>query len=104
MVNDTVKRSTNGLVTYQRHSQYWLEDGSLILLSFHNLYKVHKTLLLRHSPTLAKWENRCHIELSIVDEHLLPEIAECTHITIPDDIGLRNEDLEALLEHLYHDV
>jgi len=39
-----------------------------------------------------------------VDEHLLPDIARCTHVTIPDDIGLRNDDLEALLEHLYHDI
>jgi hypothetical protein len=25
-------------------------------------------------------------------------------LTVPDAIGLRNDDLEALLQHLYHDA
>jgi len=95
---------TIDLVTYTRCSRYWLEDGSLILHSCRILYKVHKSLLLRHSPNLSRWINQQQAELSVADEQLLPDIAGCTHITVPDEIGLRTEDLEALLEHLYHDV
>jgi hypothetical protein len=94
----------NGSVTYRPRSPYWLEDGSLILLSRHNLYKVHKTLLLRHSPTLATWISQSHAVLPTIDPHFIPQFAGCTLVKVPDDIGLRNEDLEALLEHLYHDV
>ena len=99
MANDTI-----GRMTYRPHSQYWFEDGSLILLSYHNLYKVHKTLLLRHSPTLTKWISQGHLAIPMVDDYLLPQSAGSIHVKIPDDIRLRNEDLEALLEHLYHDV
>ena|ERR1700691_1730679 len=102
MANDTVKASTNGLSPYQQRLRYWLDDGSLLLLSHRNLYKIHKTLLFRLSPTLEKWANQSH-DFSAVDE-LLPGISGCTHVAVPDAIGLLNDDLEALLEHIYHDV
>lgn len=104
MANDAVIPSMNGLVTRQRCSKYWLEDGSLIVMGHYSLFKVHKTLLFRHSPTIAKWADRGHLELSKLGDHLIPQLAGCVHVIVPDDIRLRDEDLEALLEHLYHDM
>jgi hypothetical protein len=40
----------------------------------------------------------------VIAENLLQEVAGCAHVRVPDEVGLRDEDLEALLEHLYHDV
>lgn len=94
----------NSSVTCRPRSPYWLEDGSLILLSHRDLYKVHKTLLFRNSPTLATWISQFHDVLPTIHQHFIPQFAGCTFVKVPDDIGLRNEDLEALLEHLYHDV
>jgi len=93
----------NGSVTYRPRSPYWLEDGSLILLSNHNLYKVHETLL-RHSPTLATWTmSQFDVLLPLIDQHVIPQLVGCTLVKVPDDIGLQNEDLEALLDLLFHE-
>ena len=86
--------------TYQPRSPYWLEDGSLILLSHHNLYKVQKTLL-RHSPTLATW-TMSQFDV-VIDQLVIPQLVGCALVKVPDDIGLQNEDLEALLDHFYHE-
>ena len=101
MAKDPAK-PINSPFTYQICSRYWLEDGSLLLLSDRNLYKLHKTLLLRLSSNLARWTNQVHIDLSIMDEDFPPEVTGCAHVAIPDHIGLRNDDLEALLDHIYH--
>jgi hypothetical protein len=105
MANDAVTSSMNDPVT-RCCSKYWLEDGSLIVMSPHSLYKVHKTLLFRHSPTIAKWADHGHLELVLpkLDDYLIPQLTGCAHVIVPDDIRLRDEDLEALLEHLYHDM
>ena len=104
MANDTAKVCINSLLNHPRRSRYWLEDGSLVLISNQDLYKVHQTLLLRLSPTLTKWASQGQADLPIVDEYLVPESVGCIRIRVPDDIGLRNDDLDALLEHLYHDM
>jgi len=104
MANDTVKCSSIFPVPYPRRSRYWLEDGSLVLSLCHNVYKVHKTLLFRHSPTLTKWTRQQKNDHKVTAENLFQEVAGCAHVRVPDEVGLRDEDLEALLEHLYHDV
>jgi len=95
---------TNVEKANRRHPQFWLEDGSLIIRSQRVLYKIHKTLLFRQSSTLQRWADEVHVDLSDIDQNLYSRAAGFATLTIPDDVGLRNDDLEALLQHLYHDV
>jgi len=88
----------------RRHPQFWFEDGSLIIRSQKDFYKIHKTLLFRQSSTLHSWMDEIHIDLSVIDETMFSHPTGFMTLTIPDEIGLRNDDLEALLQHLYHDA
>jgi hypothetical protein len=78
--------------TGRRHPTYWLEDGSLLICVEEVLFKVHKTLLHRHSHVLNLWTST------------MPESSDVDITFIPDVIGVLVEDFVALLEHLYHDV
>ncbi|KAI9065077.1 hypothetical protein FKP32DRAFT_1665636 [Trametes sanguinea] len=85
--------------TLRRHARYWLDDGSLVVRAQDDIYKVHRTLLDRHSKVLASLspskdgsdENKDAVDGLIV-------------VHIPDELEVRSEDFEALLEHLYHDA
>lgn len=90
---------------YQRHPKYYLEDGSLLILCGTTLYRVHKTLLLRHSGTLKSLidQNPIHISASEAVMHSM-EHGSQSSCSMPASIALRNDDLEALLEHVYHDM
>ena len=93
----------NGINGGARHPIYWFDDGSLILrLSQHKvLYRLHKSVLTRHSPTFPRFINENPSETSIV--HQLDR-SRCSYVSLPDDLNLRVEDLDALLAHLYHDA
>ena len=83
----------------RRHSKYWLDDGSLILQTHDsNLYKVHRTLLDRHSRLLATLHQSEGLEKerNLVDGLVV--------LRIPEELEVGSGDLEVLLEHLYHDV
>ena len=78
----------------KRHDKYWLDDGSMILRSQDILYKVHRTLLHRHSNLFRALSSCGHAQ--IIDG------VEVT--TIPEELNVNSADVEALLEHLYHDA
>ena len=82
----------------RKHDKFWLDDGSIVLRAQDDLYKVHRSLLDRHSNTLAslKTTNCAHAEGSTVDG--------LDVIHLPDELGVRSADFEVLLEHLYHDA
>ncbi|OSD08239.1 hypothetical protein PYCCODRAFT_1429301 [Trametes coccinea BRFM310] len=85
--------------TLRRHARYWLDDGSLIVRAQDDIYKVHRTLLDRHSKILASLRpssNDTNNNQQIVDGLVV--------VHIPDELEVRSEDFEALLEHLYHDA
>ncbi|KZT00056.1 uncharacterized protein LAESUDRAFT_816729 [Laetiporus sulphureus 93-53] len=77
----------------QRHPRFWLDDGSLVLRTSTgtDAYKVHRTLLARHSPFIASLAADDSLDGSPV-------------VRIPEERGVSSADLEALLEHLYHDA
>lgn len=90
---------------YQRHSKYYLEDGSLLILCDTTLYKVHKTLLLRHSRALKGLIDGNPIRIAVSEAVIHhTEHGPQSSCSIPASIALRNDDLEALLEHVYHDM
>ena len=68
-------------LTVRKHPVYWFEDGSLTFEVESQVFLVHGTLLSRHSRVLAKSDTR--------------------YIVLPSNY--RAEDLEALLQCLYHD-
>ena len=82
----------------RRHSKYWLDDGSLILQTRDSLYKVHRTLLDRHSRLLATIHRSDGVGKG---SHLVDGLVV---IQIPEELEVNSGDLEILLEHLYHDV
>ncbi|OCH92256.1 hypothetical protein OBBRIDRAFT_751737 [Obba rivulosa] len=96
---DMVDNNSDGAVpnsNLRRHRKFWLDDGSLIVRAQDDLYKVHRTLLTRHSSRLA----------SLVDgtPHDTSDTAVCPTVHIPEGVGLESTNFEALLEHLYHDT
>ncbi|EIW53294.1 uncharacterized protein TRAVEDRAFT_154698 [Trametes versicolor FP-101664 SS1] len=97
----TVSTSTATTNTEQqheirRHARYWLEDGSLVVRAQDDFYKVHRTLLHRHSKVLAA------LGPSPTDDGHTVDGLVVVHI--PDALEVRSADFEALLEHLYHDA
>ncbi|KAI8982947.1 hypothetical protein BD414DRAFT_464037 [Trametes punicea] len=83
----------------RRHARYWLDDGSLVVRAQDDIYKVHRTLLHRHSKVLAS------LSPSLDDTNDSKRTTDGLVIVhIPDELQVRSEDFEALLEHLYHDA
>ncbi|CCM05135.1 uncharacterized protein FIBRA_07343 [Fibroporia radiculosa] len=80
----------------QPHPRYWLSDGSLIVRTQGHAFKIHRTLLHRHSPVLAA--------LSTSQEANCDSMHGCPLVYIPDERGVSSADFEALLAHLYHDT
>jgi hypothetical protein len=86
----------------QRSDQFWFYDGSVLVSLAPLVYKVHKSILDRHSSKFTLWlldvEDPAALALSrTIDDAGTPVIA------IPSDIGISIEDFETLLAHLYHD-
>ncbi len=94
----TVAGDTKSSSKLRRHNKYWLDDGSLILPTHDNLYKVHRTLLERHSRLLATLYPPDNLEerAKLVDGLVV--------VRIPDELQVRSGDLDILLEYLYHDL
>jgi hypothetical protein len=100
-------------VELQRHPIFWFDDGSLILRVHNQLFKVHRTLLSRHSRLLSALTARS-AEAGVI----AISVSGGSHASLDGDVdhdGLRYsfvdsgkqilvEDVEALLEHIYHDV
>ncbi|KAI0934922.1 hypothetical protein AcV5_006610 [Taiwanofungus camphoratus] len=85
-------------IAFRRHPKYWLDDGSLVIRAQSDVFKVHRTLLDRHSTILSSLSNAARSRGAQV------LIDGCPAIQIPDDLGVESVDFEALLEHLYHDI
>ncbi|KDQ61276.1 hypothetical protein JAAARDRAFT_124279 [Jaapia argillacea MUCL 33604] len=77
----------------QRNPKFWLDGGSVILRIGNDAFKVHRTLLYRHSLALPSWPVDPGTELS----------EGCGVVSIPPHHDISAADVEALLEYLYHD-
>lgn len=86
----------------QKHPIYWFEDGSLVLHVKDVLFRVHRSLLERHSPYLASLTN------TGPTLNLPPIIRETgdsvSYALLGADRQINSRDVEALLEHMYHDL
>jgi BTB/POZ domain len=92
----------------RNHPVYWFEDGSLVLDVEVQRFKVHRTLLSRHSRFFASLSSASHeISGSCLTTDGSPTVVkaqEFDHIVLEQRKEVRAEDVEALLQHLYHDV
>ncbi|KZT21985.1 hypothetical protein NEOLEDRAFT_1072502 [Neolentinus lepideus HHB14362 ss-1] len=79
--------------TMKRHETFWLEDGSLVIRIEDSAFKVHRTLLARHSPAIASgaWSGQENID-------------GCAVISVPNSTNATADDFRVLLEHVYHDA
>ncbi|KZT69862.1 hypothetical protein DAEQUDRAFT_690288 [Daedalea quercina L-15889] len=85
-----------GAARLRRHPKYWLDDGSLVVRTQDDLFKVHRTLLQRHSQVISSLAERVsQDESSLMDG--------CPTLHVPQELGVESTDFEMLLEHLYHD-
>ncbi|KAI0808016.1 hypothetical protein C8Q74DRAFT_108439 [Fomes fomentarius] len=80
----------------RKHERYWFDDGSIVLCAQDHLYKVHRTLLYRHSRALASSDSEPRLNEDT------PKAEGMPIFHVPDDVSSR--DFEALLEYLYHDA
>jgi hypothetical protein len=86
----------------RRSDRFWFDDGSVLVSLTPSVYKVHRSILDRHSTKFAPWlldaKDPAALALSgAVGDVGMPIIA------VPVELGITIEDFEALLAHLYHD-
>ena len=114
-MNDPVESPTSGSrmgiqeeSIIRNHPVYWLDDGSLVLDVEVQRFKVHRTLLSRHSRFFASLSSTSHESSgSGLTTNGLPTVVKTQgfdHIVLEQRKEVRAEDVEALLQHLYHDV
>lgn len=92
----------------RNHPIYWFDDGSLVLNVDIQRFKLHRTLLARHSRFFASC---CSTPREVSISGLttsgsltLVQTQEFDHALLKQRKEVRAEDVEALLQHLYHDV
>ncbi len=84
----------------RNHPEYWFEDGSLVLDVQVMRFKVHQTLLSRHSRFFS-----AVLKLQVSNDlHSNTTLNGCHHVILEREQQIRADDVEALLQHLYHDV
>jgi hypothetical protein len=84
----------------RRHPHFWFDDGSLFLSIGNDLFKVHRTLLYRHSRVLPTWPGSYDLADFGINT---AGMDGCAIVAVPEDTHATAEDVEALLEHIYHD-
>jgi hypothetical protein len=82
-----------------QHNVYWFHDGSLVFRIQNHLFKVHRTLISRHSRFFASKIEQ-HSEEDVVGSKIAHGV--CIYLEVERDVNAN--DVEALLGHLYHDV
>lgn len=85
-----------------QHKVYWFHDGSLVFRIQNHLFKVHRTLISRHSLFFASKIAKYSAD-DVVGSNVA-KIADgmCIYMDVERDVSAN--DVEALLGHLYHDV
>ncbi|KIM36472.1 hypothetical protein M413DRAFT_290701 [Hebeloma cylindrosporum] len=100
-------KTTTEEVVVRNHPIYWFEDGSLVLDVEVQRFKVHHSLLSRHSKFFST------LTLKDVDEESVSPRATLNHdlrqagirhVVLEPKRQVRARDVEALLGHFYHDV
>jgi hypothetical protein len=83
-----------------RHPIFWFDDGSIIVRVQDHLFKVHRSLLSRHSSLFAHFPRIMRTSTDLREDLAV----DCDYDVIDLDRHVLTQDVEVLLEHLYHDV
>jgi hypothetical protein len=84
-----------------QHPIFWFDDGSVVVRVQNHLFKVHRSLLSRHSNFFA----HCDAVTKTLDDTIREDlVSDCDYIVVDLDRRVLAQDVEVLLEHLYHDV
>lgn len=73
----------------ERHEDLWYEDGNIVISSGKVAFRVHKSILSRHSPTLAK---------ALTPAPKSEQLDGCPVVRLSDAV----EDITNLLSVLYY--
>jgi len=83
-----------------RHPTFWFNDGSVVVRIQDHLFKLHRSLLSRHSNFFAQYPAMNGVHKELIEDRE----ADNDYIDVDRDRHVLAEDAEVLLEHLYHDV
>jgi hypothetical protein len=97
--------TTTEEVVIRNHPIYWFEDGSLVLDVEVQRFKVHHSLLSRHSKFFsALTPNVQDVDESTTILNHNQHQAGARHVVLEPKRQVKARDVEALLGHFYHDV
>lgn len=98
MVNDVLPASSTNHDKIKpissQPSPFWFDDGSIIISIAKERFKLHKSLLSRHSTLL---------ESLSISQSADSDAKDVPTVEIPESLT-NLKDFTALLKHLYHDV
>ncbi|KAG6867277.1 hypothetical protein C0993_005059 [Termitomyces sp. T159_Od127] len=80
-----------------KHPVFWFKDGSIVLHVENQVFKVHRTLLSRHSPFFSELD----LSASKTDGS---DPSLNLYLSVDRSRSVRAKDVEVLLEYLYHDA
>ncbi|PPQ68074.1 hypothetical protein CVT24_002938 [Panaeolus cyanescens] len=92
------KEHREGEVSIRKHPIYYFDDGSLILDVQVERFKLHHALLSRHSryfSSITLPNQSKGFDLDAKTGHY--------HVVVEEERGVKPKDVEALLQHFYHD-
>ena len=97
--------STTEEVVIRNHPIYWFEDGSLVLDVEVQRFKVHNSLLSRHSKFFSTLTpNVQGVDKSTATLGHNHHQTGVRHVVLEPKRQVKARDVEALLGHFYHDV
>lgn len=86
----------------RRSDRFWFDDGSALVSLVPSVYKIHKSILDRHTTKFASWVLDTTDPAALALSKAIDDVG--TPITVvPVELGVTIEDFETLLAYLYHD-
>ena len=86
----------------QRSARFWFDDGSALVSLVPLVYKIHKSILDRHTTKLASWLLDATDPATLALSKAIDD-AGTPIIVVPVELGITTQDFEMLLAYLYHD-
>jgi hypothetical protein len=86
----------------RRSDRFWFDDGSVLVSLAPSVYKIHKSVLDRHSTKFASWLLDATDPAALALSKAIGD-AGTPVIAVPVELGITIEDFETLLAYSYHD-
>ncbi len=86
----------------RRSDRFWFDDGSVLVSLAPSVYKIHKSILDRHSTKFASWLLDATDPAALALSEAISD-AGTPVIAVPVELGITIEDFETLLAYSYRD-